>query len=280
MPSRFFYPQGLGEGVTPSNLPVMRRRSINPDRGNTLLSRQCWIFLCVNFLFMLLFSLSVFLYFCPAPIFSLSPLLCPLQFSPLQWEFLPAVSQKERFCKIYLDIFHLLSNHSPLLFTPSLSFSFESLSSCSLIFHPGDSLCCSKWFASLISPPTCHSRFLSASLTLHLCIHLPGSLIVCQFPWLWTRVSLFLSEDLGTLFSSKQPDRICSQAAAVEADSSAALLPRQLPHRRQRFPRAKRQWLAARMCSLCKNQCRCLVLFQNSCEMWFLSIDEETESHN
>lgn len=59
MPSRFFYPQGLGKGVTPSNLPVMRRRSINPDRCNTVLSRQCWIFLCVNFLFLFLFSLSL-----------------------------------------------------------------------------------------------------------------------------------------------------------------------------------------------------------------------------
>lgn len=153
MPSRFFYPQGLEKGVTPSNLPVMRRRSINPDRCNTLLqSAVLDLPVCQLSVSVFIFSLSLFLHFCPAPIFSLSPLLCPLQFSPLQWEFLPAVSQKERFCKIYLDIFHLLSNHSPLLFTPSPSFSFESLSSCSLIFHPGDSLCCSKWFASLISP--------------------------------------------------------------------------------------------------------------------------------
>lgn len=106
---------------------------------------------------------------CPAPILSLSPPLCPLQFSPARREFVPAVSQKERFCKIYLDIFHLLSNHSSLLFPlPVPIFLCESLSSCSLIFHPGDSLCCSKWFTSLISP-------LLVTLTLSPCLPHPPS---------------------------------------------------------------------------------------------------------
>lgn len=140
----------------------------------------------------------------------------------------PAVSQKERFCKIYLDIFHLLSNHSSLLFILLPLFLGESLSSCSLIFHPGDSLCCSKWFTSLISPllvaltlSLSPSPFISLSVSLAFlwCASFPG----------FEPVSLFLSQDLRTLFSSKQPDRICSQAAIVKADSSPTRLPRQLP---------------------------------------------------
>lgn len=109
-----------------------KRRFRNPDRCITLLRRQAWMFLFVNSLLLSLslslshfccLSLSIFM--CPASILSPSPPLCPLQFSPPRREFLPAVSQKERFCKIYLDIFHLLSNHSSLLFTPSPSFTLS-----------------------------------------------------------------------------------------------------------------------------------------------------------
>lgn len=50
------------------------------------------------------------------------------------------------FVKIYCPI------SPPGLFNPFPVVLCESFSSSSLILHPGDSLCCSKWFTSLISP--------------------------------------------------------------------------------------------------------------------------------
>lgn len=70
----------------------------------------------------------------------------------------------------------------PLFLPPFPSFSFESLFSCSLIFHPGDSLLLLKVVCFTNQSPTCHSRSRSLSVTLHLCMF--PSLIVSQFPWL------------------------------------------------------------------------------------------------
>lgn len=92
-------------------------------------------------------------------------------------------------------------------------------------------------------------------------------------------MSSFLSEDLGTLFSSKQPDRVCSQAVLVEADSSSSSTPSPVAapvaalSKREKQPR-----LPAGMCPLRKKQCCYCTLIQNSCKMWFLSNDEDTES--
>lgn len=141
-------------------------------------------------------------------------------------------------------------------------FFFVSISSCSLIFHPGDSLCCSKWFASLISLllVTLALSF-CVSLTLHFCINLPHSLIVSQFPWLWTSVSLSLWR-LGNTFpvQTAWSDLLAGSASGGWLVSSSA--PPPLLHQWQRFPRAKQQWLAARMCLLCKKHCRCCTLVQ------------------
>lgn len=69
------------------------------------------------------------------------------------------------------------------LFLPSFpSFSFESLFSCSLIFHPGDSLLLLKVVCFTNQSPTCHSRSLSPLPSISVCF--PHFLIVSQFPWL------------------------------------------------------------------------------------------------
>lgn len=132
-PPPFFHSDKLGRGVTLSNLPVIRRSwCTHPDCCTTLLSRQ------------VLDLLSLFL--------SFSHYLSWCHFSSPELASLPRISVEKRICIIYEGIFQLLSNLSHLvilLFHLLFCVSF-------LLFTylpPRDSLCCSEWFAPLISPP-------------------------------------------------------------------------------------------------------------------------------
>lgn len=123
-------------------------------------------------------------------------------------------------------------------------------SSRSLFSHLWDFLCCLKVVYFTNKSSTCH--FLPPSTRLsHSC------LVPSQFPRLWTSAPLSFPLKGFFSFSSKQSDRIHSQSAAVKSDSDfISYPPQELRHPRQYFLRVKRQWLAARICSLCKKQVR------------------------
>lgn len=181
--------------------------------------------------------------------------------------FLPSALQKRGFCKIYLDIFHLLPNYSSLLLTLLIIFFSESLSSCSLIFHPGDSLCCSKWFTSLISP-------LLVTLTLFLsCLSHPPSMYLSPSLSHSVPVSLALNQSVSLslwrlgnifLFQTARSDllpgsgsggwlQLCTPASCRTDGSAFQEL-------------SDNGWRRGCACYV-KRQCRCCTPIQNSCKM-------------